>query len=366
MKKSLVILLAIPTLVLTGCKNSKIDTSKIALDYGYYRNEQIHSWTEFEDLDYDNLDALMTTKESFVLLTYHNFGCDCWKDFAPLAVQFANEFHCDFRTLDVALLSGHSNKFGIYSGTDLMPGIVFIRRGKVIRQTIYGKVDENQRQMFKTYVWEKDSSKGFKPYMLKNVYLPNMYYIDKDVLDSKMENGDEFNLYVAKKTCPDCTEINRQLLYKWSNKHHNVEDKLYIFDIEQYQSDQEYYTIIKEQYGLSETVDNFPFGYGGGFVPTFQRRSGWTVTDMITVLNDSVSEVGGQFIINSYFDSVRVEASPMLNPTGDKYVFNGDIATSDMIEQIEYEGHIYTFFKRDAQYKLHKPTVELYLNTYVK
>ena len=202
--------------------------------------------------------------------------------------------------------------------------------------------------------------------MLKNVYLPNMYYIDKDKLDEKMTANEEFNLYIARKTCSDCSYINSKVLYNWSDKHHNVEDKLYIFDIDPYRPDQEYYPIIKEQYGLSETVGNFPFGYGGGFVPTFQRRSGWTVTDMITVLNDSVSEVEGQFIINSYFDSVRVEASPMLNPTGDKYVFNGDIATSDMIQQIEYEGHIYTIFKRDAQYNLHKPIVELYLNTYVK
>ena len=143
MKKFLPILFTIPTLLFTSCHAGEIDKSKIALDYGHYRENEVNDIYEFDDLDYDNLDALLTSKESFVLLTYHNKFCGCWTDFAPIAVSFANEYHYDFRILDVAELSGHDNKFDIYSGEGLMPGIVFIRRGKVIRQTIYGKLKES-------------------------------------------------------------------------------------------------------------------------------------------------------------------------------------------------------------------------------
>ena len=365
MKKILPILFAIPTLLLTSCLNDEIDKSKIALDYGHYRENEVTSVYQFDDLEYDDLDALLTTKESFVLLTYHNRYCGCWTDFAPLTVRFANEFHYDFRILDVAELNGHKNKFDIYSGETPMPGIVFIRRGKVIRQTIYGKLDENNRKMFKNYT-------DFKEYMLKGIYLPNMYYIDKNVLDDKLDNGDILNLYVAKKTCDDCNYINKEFLYNWSNKNHNVNNPLYIFDIEVYQSDaypEGYYQEMKDRYGLS-TANNATFGYDTvryqGFVPTFQRRTGWTVQDMLTVLNDSVEKVNEDYIIHSYFTEARVSNSPILRESGAKFVLEGKVASKDVLEEKEYEGHTYVLLSREGQYKMHKEAIQLFFDTYAK
>lgn len=365
MKKIFPILFAIPTLLLASCHAGEIDKSKIALDYGHIRDTEVANIYQFDDLDYDNLDALLLTKESFVLLTYHNKECGCWKDFAPLAVQFANEYHYDFRILDVALLSGHSEKFDIYSGRDAMPGIVFIRRGKVIRQTIYGKLNENNRKMFKKY-------KDFKEYMLKGIYLPSMYYIEKKSLDAKLDNNDTLNLYVAKKTCDDCNYVNKHFLYDWSSKNHTVDNPLYIFDIEVYQSDkypEGYYQQMKDRYGLS-TANNPTFGYDTeyfqGFVPTFQRRRGWTILDMLTVLNDSVEKVGDDYIIHSYFTEARVNNSPILAESGSKYVLEGKVASKDVLEEREYEGHTYVTFSREGQYKMHKEAIKLFFDNYGK
>lgn len=361
MKKILPVLFTIPALLFTSCHAGEIDKSKIALDYGHYRENPIESVYEFDDLNYDQLDALMTKKESFVLLTYHNRYCGCWTSFAPLAVQFANLYHYDFRILDVALLSGHSEKFGIYSGEDLMPGIVFIRRGKVIRQSIYGKIDENKRQFFKQYP-------DFESYMFKGIYLPKMYYIDKEVLDDKLNNNEQLNLYVAKATCDDCGYINKEYLLKWSDKNHTVENPLYIFDIEIYQSEEYeegYYQTIKDTYGLS-IVGNESFGYNTGYVPTFQRRTGWTVNDMITVLNDSYEVVEEQYIIHSYFTEARVGNSPILRDQPEKFVIEGMVATEDMLETITYHEYTFKVLSRKAQYELQKDAVELFFNTYVK
>ena len=372
MKKTLPILLTIPALLFTGCKSNKIDTSKIALDYGHIRDANYVSWTEFESLDYDNLDALMTNKESFVLLTYDNITCGCWRDFAPIAVMFANEYHYDFRVLDVNELSGHKNKFDIYTGQNMLPGIVFIRRGKVIRQTIYGKVDENKRQMFKEYVYTRDPSLGFKPFMLKNVYLPKMYYIDKDKLDEKLDANEELNLYVAKKNCQDCGYVNTHYLRTWNDKVHEIENPLYIFDIEKYQSSEypsDYYQTIKNTYGLS-VAGNATFGYDTplyqGLVPTFQRRIGWTVTDMITTLNEYIEKVNDEYVIHSYFTEARVNASPMMSPNASKYVIEGKIASKDDVREITYESVTYYLFNRDAQYNLHLEATKLYVSTYLK
>ena len=362
MKKILPIFLSIPVLVFSSCHAGEIDKSKIALDYGHYRENQVTSVYQFDNLNYDQLDALMAKKESFVLLTYHNQYCGCWLEFSPLAVAFANQYHYDFRILDVAELSGHSEKFGIYSGEDLMPGIVFIRRGKVIRQSIYGKIDENKRQFFKQYP-------EFESYMFKGVYLPKMFYIDKTVLDTKLENNEELNLYIAKASCDDCNYINKEFLYKWSDKNHTINDPLYIFDIEPYQSDEYpegYYQSIKDAYGLSEEI-NETLGYNTGYVPTFQRRTGWTINDMITVLNDSVELIDDNYVIHSFFNDSRVGNSPILRENPDKFVLEGKIASEDMLETIVISPTIsFTILSRKAQYKLHEDATKLFFATYVK
>lgn len=373
MKKLIAFLLTIPTLLFTSCHAGEIDKSKIALDYGYYHSNQIVSWTQFDDLDYDDLDALISNKLSFVLITYHSTTCGCFNDFHPLLVEFANEFNYDFKFLDVSELKGKKEKFDIYSGESLMPGIVFIKRGKVIRQTIYGKVSENSRQMFKEYVHRTDPTKGFKPYMLKNVYLPKMYYTDKEIIDEKITNNEEFNLYVGRKTCFDCIAINTKVLYKWSAAVKEVDEKLYILDLDPYYAsepridDPEYdtkiikyteYINLKKKYGLAYSEDgNVKFGFEKGSVPTFQRRIGEEVKDMITVLNDYADLDTG--IVTSYFNESRIQNSPLLQSHLNEYLYDGITIPLDKIES-------WGSVTQSLQLEWHTPIVELYLNTYVK
>ena len=357
MKKSLLFLSVLTAISLASCGND-IDTTKIALDYGYdYKNDIVN--IEEVEIGYTSLTNLIDNKESFVLLIYHNPTCGCWTDFNPLAVQFMNKYNVVFHSFDNALLEGKNN-YGIYQGTDAMPGICFFRRGQLIRQSIYGKLDINNRKMFKDY-------EALEQYLFDNIYLPKMTYIDKDTLDSKISNNEDFALYVARAGCGDCRTVNQQVLYSWNDVNTTVNHMMYIFDIEPYfarkpaEGDPEYdekyakyeaYLAFKTTYGLSE-AGNETFGYGTGYVPTFQIRKGSTISDMITVLTDSVD---ANRVVSSYFNQTRISNSSLLRNTGDIYLFDGKELTEEQKQN----------WRTTVQLSWHKPIVELFLNSYIK
>ena len=358
MKKSLLFLSVLTAISLASCGGSDIDTSKIALDYGYdYKNDIVN--IEEVEIGYTSLTNLIDNKESFVLLIYHNPTCGCWTEFNPLAVQFMNKYNVVFHSFDNALLENEDN-YGIYQGTAAMPGICFFRRGQLIRQTIYGKLDINNRKMFKDY-------DALEQYLFDNIYLPKMTYIDKDTLDNKIASNEDFALYVARAGCGDCKSVNQQVLYSWNDVNTTVNHEMYIFDIEPYyarkpaETDPEYeekyakyeaYLAFKTTYGLSE-AGNEKFGYGTGYVPTFQIRKGSTITDMITVLNDSVN---AEKVVSSYFTQARISSSPLLRNTGDIYLFEGKVLTDEQKQN----------WRTTVQLSWHRPIVELFLNTYIK
>ena len=358
MKKSLIFLSLLTSLSTVSC-GSEVDTSPIALDYGYVGKSNI---TNIYDLDigYSRLTSLVNSGENFVLLIYHNTGCTCWTSFSPLAIKFMNTYHTRFYVFDNALLDGETNSFGIYKGLDEMPGICFFRRGKLIRQSIYGLIkNEKDKRYFKDLA-------SFEEYMLSNIYLPKMYYLDKEVLDTKINNNEDFNLYVARSECDDCKAANKTVLYKWSDslKNKALTEPLYIFDIEPYRGTEEYQT-IKDTYGLSNTTFNPIFGYDTGMVPTFQRWSEGHVVDMITILNDKLGENN---TLSSYFTEERVNASPMMRDTGIKYILDGNSVDEKDIGNYPIPGSeiIYKYIYRDSQLKWHTPMLELYLSTYIK
>lgn len=357
MKKSLLFLSVLTAISLASCGND-IDTSKIALDYGYdYKNDIVN--IEEVEIGYTSLTNLIDNKESFVLLIFHNRTCGCWEKFNPLAVQFMNKYNVVFHSFDNALLEGEDN-YGIYRGTDAMPGICFFRRGQLIRQTIYGKLDINNREMFEDY-------DVLEQYLFNNIYLPKMTYIDKDTLDNKIANNEDFALYVARTGCGDCATVNKEVLYHWNDVNTTVNHQMYIFDIAPYyarkpaETDPEYeekyakyeaYLAFKTTYGLSE-AGNEKFGYGTGYVPTFQIRKGSTINDMITVLNDSVD---ADRVVSSYFNQTRISNSPLLKNTGDVYLFDGKVLTEEQKQN----------WRTTVQLSWHRPIVELFLNTYIK
>lgn len=365
MKKSLLFLSVLTALTMVSCGESDIDTSKIALDYGHaYKNDFVK-----EDdilIGYETLKKQIRKEESFVLLVFTS-GCTCWDHFNPVAIYFMNKYNVKFPAINVRSFDGEPTSYGIYTVASDLPSICFFRRGRLIRQTVYGL--QKDKSVF-------TNAEKFEKFMLDNVYLPKMYYLDKDALDEKITKKEDFNLYVARYECGDCSRVNAEVLYGWSDKNKEKDipnNPLYIFDIEKYRGTEDYQP-IKDAYGLSNTDFNPVFGYNHiskydfltayGMIPTFQRWHNGQIVDMITTLNDYLRE---DHTLDSYFTEERVNASPMLSAFGNKYVLNGKTAEDKDIEQYPIPGseEIYEYVKKDAQAIWHNPIVELYLSTYV-
>lgn len=354
MKKSLLFLSVLTAISLASCGGGGGDSpasEKANLMYGYINDTPVVEKEELE-IGYDTLRDMVGDKESFILLLFHDRTCGCWRwELGPTAVQYMNTYNVKIYALDNALLIG-KDTFGLYTGDDV-PGICFFEKGQLLRQTIYGRLNPSQRQMFKDLG-------AFKSFVEENCYLPKMYYIEKNKLDTKISNKEDFNLYVARNGCGDCNAINEQYLDKWGETNKALEAKkmLYIFDIQKYRGTPEYQT-IKDTYGLS-VAGNTTFGYDNGedhgFIPTFQRREKGDITDMITVLNDTANSVTG--LVTSYFSEARITASPILSKAHFEVIDGTTIDTS----LIQPWGAV----KQEKQLEWHLPAVELFFDTYVK
>lgn len=358
MKKLLLLSLITLSTSLLSCGNNsgKVDTSKICIDYGHIRDTNL-SQSDLKDLTYKQLDSLVTNKESFILITENGVddnSCGCWSGFKPLLVDFSNKHNFEFYYFNVAALEGQTTDFGIYDVPVQLPGICFFKRGKLIRQTIYGKTSENARRMFSNYDL-------FEQFMFENIYLPKMYYIDRSKLDAlKEEEGKEFPLYVARKTCGDCLNIQKNYLYSWSDNLKGHYDKtLYIFDFDIYRGT-EVYQSEKDAFGLSE-AGNEKFGFLEGVFPTFQYIKSGEIYDMISVLNDTVTKTEeNTFILSSYFNEHRVNNSPLLS-ANPNYILDGTTVDPKYVN--ESEGKVW--LTSEGKFALHKEIVEVFINNYV-
>lgn len=346
----LTLFLSFSTLISCG---QKPFTGKVILDYGTYREENIDSITSLEESSYDSVTSMINHKDSFILVIY-SMGCSCWDvDFAPVCTRYINETHADVHYICVNQFY-NKDSLGLYLVPADMPSVALFSRGRLVVQSVYRRDD---RDTFRNY-------DKFKSFMDSHVVLPKMYNISKSVLDSFLLNNKDFNLYVAKNSCPDCLRVNEKVLTSWSDSIPNtVSNPIYIFDIQKFnykETDPNYwydkdkgittYQHLKDIYGLSETY-NTTLGWENGMVPTFQNRTGEIINDMITVYNDTYDEASKK--VKSYFTAERLEHMSFLkDSTIEPKVLNG--LTIDNFSQEDYEKAYVN------------PIINLFLQTYIK
>ena len=337
-------ILAASTMIFSGCKNQ--ETSKIRIHYGELVKDNISNITELPKLTYDGLSAKILNNESFLLAIYGEETCGCWTDYQPVLTAYVNDTHQKIDYISTYDFIGKDNTFGLYLVASDSPSLAVFENGQLKIQSVYLRDD---RTMFKSYT-------KFKEFIDNNVILPKMLYIEKDELDSMIEDNIEFNLYVARSACGDCSAVNRDVLLEWSKSAGDVTDKLYIFDIQQYYGESTYQG-IKDYYGLSN-VNNTILGYGTGSVPTFQRRKGMDILDMVVVLNDSVDRDNKKVV--SYFTEERVNHMNFLkNSSIDPKVLDGfDLTDEQVADWRNYRSQFYM--------ARHYPIARLFISTYVK
>lgn len=329
----------------TSCnQDNSYYQGKIYLTFGEYQRSSTSTVNQYT---YDELsDKITKAKEDFILII-SNYGCGCWTDFEPIVAQANYKFQLGMKHIDCEIISSSKNQFGLVLTPSNMPSIAFFHEGVLARQVIFG--NESSNKIFKHY-------EDFESFLLENIVLPKAYRIEKEDIDYKMDQDEEFNLYIGRSGCDDCGYLNKtkikDLAYNYESP---INNPIYYFDIQKYRSDEKTYSDLKEEMGLT-TKNNPILGYDlwGGVVPTLQRRQGHNITDMISIYNDVLNRDTGE--VSSYFTSTRVNAMPFLVGTGDQYVLDGEILTPQ--EMYDWtEGGKFTF---------HQAIVDKYFETYIK
>jgi len=353
--KKLTILSLLPVAIfsMVGCKPKEND-NKIFLEFGKVHQTKTNQVSE---IDYDTLSSWINNGQTFALAV-SNDGCTCWTNFEPILANFNFKYNLDIRHVRVQELNVEGrDRFGLYTVPIDSPFIAFFKQGKLIRQAMYGG-NKSQSKIF-----TDSTGAEFEKFFFENAYLPKMYYVEKETLDSYITENKEFNLYISRGKCGDCSTANKEVLSKWNTTIESVNSPLYVFDIDVYRdTSTEVYQQVKDDYGLSD-AQNKEFGWSTGYIPTFQHRKGSTIEDMIVVYNDGLRTEGEDKVLNSYFTNEMVSKIKFLKDTGTKYVLDGMKLNDDQIAY--YEGYGY-YLKSEVKAQLHNPILELFMNTYVK
>ena len=345
------------SLTLGACGRENNDpVSKPKIDYGNIRSTPLDTILSQEELLYSDLQSKISKKHSFVLVLYSNDYCSCWIDFQPILTEYINEKNASVEYMNVREFQKQEDNFGLYLARDEMPSVVLFSNGKVYKQIVYGR---DGGSYFK-------NKKVFYGFMEENAIEPDMYYIDKNTLQSYMDENKEFVLYVAKTGCNDCGNVEKDFLHKWHQEYNGQQDA-YIFDIAAYVNTDDYQN-IKDWVGLS-TVNNPVLGYSTGMVPTFQKRRGSVIEDMITTNNDSFETIEGKNILNSYFTSERVSNMKFLKgETQIKTILDKmELSNDDLTHYVnEEKGYDFWYIGADFYAKYHYPLLDKFLTSYLK
>ena len=334
--------------------------SKVHIDYGTIRTTKSNVLEDQKSTLYDDVSLKIDKKESFILVIYSS-GCQCWQDFAPVIDQFIDETGCNVLCVDAVQFIGKDNDFDLQYVTNSryfsnLPSVAIFKRGSLTKQIIY---KDDTRLIFKYY------ENHFKKFIEDNIILPKMFYVNKEVVDSYINENKEFTLYIGRNGCPDCSALNSEVLYPWSDQVESVNEKLYVFDIQEYyastynkNTEEEIvrYQEIKDTYGLSEK-NNPVLGFGTGCVPTLQRRKGSEITDMIVTLNDSLDKDNKK--VSSYFTTTRREKMPFLQ--------NSNLFSAlDCFELTDEQVENWRTYRSTFYQNYHNPIAKLFIETYVK
>ncbi len=280
----------------TGCHNSD---DPVILTYG----SEIDS--EGTDISGETFDDMIDHKESFVLCIYDSKTCGCWSSLSKYINDFVSEDTRIVYTIHGPDYSG-SNKLPFYSGES---SIALYEKGKLKESWRYS--NDKDTKYFTT--------KGeFTKLMNEYTTTPSMVWTDKEHLEEHKENDDILNVVHMRSDCSDCSYCFPNVLVPYFYDKDTVENPLYVIDLavdgilyeDGVEKDKTYepYVEYATEFELTEDANQI-FGYGEGYVPSFQRWEKGKLKDASVYLNDKISknDNGEYYISESYYTEERVK-----------------------------------------------------------
>ena len=245
-----------------GCKKDK--------DIEKFMGRGIDGITSYVSLESaSELQAMIDNEEDFVLYL-HSAVCNNCKEFTRDVLEpFIAETDLEIFGIETSV-AGLSKIIKV----NATPALVVYNDGLIV-----DRVDPRSSDAF-------DNIANLKKYISKYVYLPQIFYVTKDRMDSLLRSSEKFFLFFESETCGDCHMFKEQSLYPFV-KSNTLNVKFYVFEVSEFRKSTEegVWQQFKDTYGLSNAIN--PLGYGVGYVPTIQYIEAGRIVDMMVFFNDT-------------------------------------------------------------------------------
>jgi len=352
-KKHLIFSILIMPLI-SGCEPK---VGKVNFSMGSYTNDII------EINEAELAGKMLTSSESFFLVTHKGNSCSCYNDFKYILQTFNNNRKSDgkeylpFFAIDVDLIDQYNlNHYGI---DNILSGYVdfyVVVDGSVKDKYTKGaKIDFEFFENINTFTTVISRHIGAEP-------IKNFSYVTYNYLASNLINKDnnEFALMTIRSGCGDCGYALPHVLIPYA-KTHEFKIPLLVVDIEKYREDKILYPEIKSFLKLTEEAS--PLGYGEGVVPTYQYWKNGELIDAGVYANDSFEydkATESPVLESCYFDGTRDLKYTNVNLVS--ALNSKDIELYTYFDYDEDEYFYYLSIEKEAEF--HTPLLQSFLSYY--
>ena len=253
-------------------------------------------------LDAEELQSKIENQDNFVLIVMLSSCSSCHLFKEEIINPYIKETYATIYGIYSYDLDGTKN-YTNKPKYKKAPAIVIYNSGEDIKTLNYN----HEYEAF-------SSIEGFKKFMSEYVIEPKLVEVSEEVLDSKINNKENFILYIGWNKCGDCSLINEEVIspYLLSN---NSKTKIYYLESDKYRSKKPLEEPVLSENPTTEELEvkanwdawiefatkyNF-VSYRNGKIPTIQYYENGEVVEMVVYLNDKIDE---NTIIESFYSEL--------------------------------------------------------------
>ena len=338
-------LIALNLIGLASCQPAE---TKFKISFGSLVDET------YTNLTYGELYQKVNYKENMVIATYpgKDTTCSCWRTFEYVLNDYVKAKDAIVYAIDAYEVIGKYNDFGLTLSTS-DPSIAFFKNGKLVKQVVYSVV--NTPRFFK-------NTQTFIEFMDENIIQPDLLYVDYNKIETARNNKEDFIIAHTYSDCSDCSYVVPNVLMPYTVEN-NLNKKVWIIDLNDIHSDSEVWTKYKDDNFLSSKNSEI-YGYGLGYVPTFQYYKNGNLSSSSVFFNDTIEKINDKYVItNSFYTEERKNNLPYISNVRDNVLVGLEIPEEDIIN---YEEYNYIAWSQDAARKYHEPLLKAFLDSYTK
>ena len=348
MKTKLFLLTLLAPMMLTsvsGCSTN----SGMKLTYGTYIRSSDPKDTNATELTFGSLSKKMDStsdfsKENFLLVIYPTNGCYCWTKFQNVLKEFINDTNYLVYQIKITEFGEDNLGFKMEQGN---VSFAIVKGGQIVKQYIASNIFE--------------SLDSFKAEVNKYVKAPDLYYVNQEYLDNAIKQQEPVLVEYIWESCGDCQYANPNAVWEYSYKN-TLKQPMYVIALDDIKDDQVLYSEFCGTHNLSNAFSS-DFGYGKGYVPTFQYYERGELKSASVYFNDQVEKVDGEFKVTRSFYSAQRRVKLEYASSVTTNVLEGLTLTADDVDDYTSVGYGYVW-KHESANKYHKPLFEAFMNKY--